>query len=94
MTTRCAFVTMCCRNQFEMELRSPPKCSDNDCACKLYSEGEKNKGYLTVKLWKGFYHDVYSEIAKVTIITPFSICRLFIDRLTRTTLFCGLVSRI
>ncbi|KAI5078428.1 hypothetical protein GOP47_0006099 [Adiantum capillus-veneris] len=53
-----------CRNFEELELIGLPQCSDGNCMCKLPSETEALKCRVTFKLWKGFYHDVYKQVAE------------------------------
>lgn len=52
------------RNLEELELTGLPECSDDDCKCKLPSEKANMKCSFTCKLWKGFYHDVYKQVAE------------------------------
>jgi hypothetical protein len=41
-------------------------CSDESCCCKSSTGSEDlNCGAVTLKLWKGFYHERYRDIMKV-----------------------------
>lgn len=46
-------------------------CMEEDCDCKCSNEILKpgNKSAVSLQLYRGFYHDRYSDIAKV----PFSV---------------------
>ncbi|KAL2621152.1 hypothetical protein R1flu_001357 [Riccia fluitans] len=46
-----------------LDLREYPKCSDEDCLCKTSFGSESRRcSRVTVKLWRGLYHDRYSDM--------------------------------
>ncbi|BBN15007.1 zinc finger MYND domain-containing protein 15 [Marchantia polymorpha subsp. ruderalis] len=46
-----------------LDLNEYPKCLDEDCLCKTSrGSGVKVRGRVTIKLWRGLYHERYSEL--------------------------------
>ncbi|KAL3680860.1 hypothetical protein R1sor_023816 [Riccia sorocarpa] len=47
-----------------VDLREYPKCSDEECICKSSRRNNKSRSCarVTIKLWRGLYHDRYSDL--------------------------------
>lgn len=69
-----SFVLWIGRNGETINLCSYAKCLQMDCVCKSSSKDVDRDVYsnkhprLTLKLWRGFYHDCYKDITKVSFI--------------------------
>lgn len=50
------------RNFEESKLLSFLECSDGECKCKLPWENMDTKCSVSLKLWKGLYHDTYKQL--------------------------------
>lgn len=73
-----SFLFLVSRNGEIINLCSYAHCADADCICKSSSEnfssttGMIKSSVVTLQLHKGFYHDCYGDIVKVS----FSLCTL------------------
>lgn len=55
------------RDGEKISISSYPCCNEANCVCKLASGTQTcTTSPLTLKLWRGFYHDRYRDIVKVS----------------------------
>ena len=48
-----------------VNISSYPHCSGENCGCRSTASEDLNCSAVTLKLWKGLYHERYSDIVKV-----------------------------